>query len=58
MTTIKKKSYQPPTIEVVRIDNVQLLLGGSTLDIEIEDDNIDIKEQDAPIMDLGSLEFE
>lgn len=58
MTTIKKKSYQPPTIEVVCIDDVLPLLAGSTLDVTIENDNIDITDQDAPMMDLGSLGFE
>ena len=58
MTTIKKKSYQPPTVELVRIDNVLLLLGGSKLDIEIEDDNVDIVDQDAPmIIDLDAMEL-
>lgn len=55
MTTIKKKSYQPPIAEVLCIDNVLPLLAGSTLDIDIEDDNVDITEQDAPmIIDLNS----
>ena len=55
MTTIKKKSYQPPIAEVLYFDNVLPLLAGSTLDIDIEDDNVDITEQDAPmIIDLNS----
>ena len=58
MSTIKKKSYQPPTIVVVCIDDVLPLLAGSTLDVTIENDNIDITDQDAPMMDLGSLGFE
>ena len=52
MTTIKKKSYLPPTIEVVGIDNNQNLLSGSNLDIYFEDDNVDIINQDAPDLDL------
>ena len=58
MTIINKKSYLPPTVEVVRIDNVQPLLQDSLLDVTIADDNVDIKDQDAPFMDLSTLEFE
>lgn len=54
MTTIKKKNYQSPTVEVVRVDNLLSLLAGSMLDVTIEDDNVDITEQDAPMIgDLG-----
>ena len=59
MTTINKKSYQPPTVEVVCIISVQPLLSGSTLDVTIEDDVMDITEQDAPmIIDLNPLEVD
>lgn len=58
MTTIKKKSYQPPTVELVSIDNALPLLDGSKLDITIEDDAIDIVDQDAPLMiDLDVMEL-
>ena len=53
MTTIKKKSYLPPTIEVVYINNSLNLLSGSKIDVEFVDDNVDIINQDAPGLDLG-----
>ena len=58
MTTIKKKSYQPPTIEVVYIDNSLNLLSGSKIDVEFEDDNVDIINQDAPSLDLGTFDMD
>jgi hypothetical protein len=58
MTTIKKKSYQPPTIEVVYIDNSLNLLSGSKIDVEFEDDNVDIINQDAPNLDLGTFDLD
>lgn len=58
MTTIKKKSYQPPTIEVVYIDNSLNLLSGSKIDVEFEDDNVDIVNQDAPSLDLGTFDLD
>ena len=58
MTTIKKKSYLPPTIEVVYIDNSLNLLSGSKIDVEFEDDNVDIVNQDAPNLDLGTFDLD
>jgi hypothetical protein len=58
MTTIKKKSYLPPTIEVVYIDNSLNLLSGSKIDVEFEDDNVDIINQDAPNLDLGTFDLD
>ena len=58
MTTIKKKSYQPPTVEVVYIDNSLNLLSGSKIDVEFEDDNVDIINQDAPNLDLGTFDLD
>jgi hypothetical protein len=58
MTTIKKKSYQPPTIEVVYIDNSLNLLSGSKIEVEFEDDNVDIINQDAPNLDLGTFDLD
>ena len=58
MTTIKKKSYQPPTIEVVYINNSLNLLSGSKIDVEFEDDNVDIINQDAPNLDLGTFDLD
>ena len=58
MTTIKKKSYQPPTIEVVYIDNSLNLLSGSKIDVEFEDDNVDIVNQDAPSLDIGTFDLD
>jgi hypothetical protein len=58
MTTIKKKSYLPPTVEVVYIDNSLNLLSGSKIDVEFEDDNVDIINQDAPNLDLGTFDLD
>ena len=58
MTTIKKKSYLPPTVEVVYIDNSLNLLSGSKIDVEFEDDNVDIINQDAPSLDLGTFDLD
>ena len=58
MTTIKKKSYLPPTVEVVYIDNSLNLLSGSKIDVEFEDDNVDIVNQDAPSLDLGTFDLD
>ena len=58
MTTIKKKSYLPPTIEVVYINNSLNLLSGSKIDVEFEDDNVDIINQDAPNLDLGTFDLD
>ena len=58
MTTIKKKSYLPPTVEVVYIDNSLNLLSGSKIDVEFEDDNVDIVNQDAPNLDLGTFDLD
>ena len=58
MTTIKKKSYLPPTIEVVYIVNNRNLLIASEVDIEFEDDNVDIINQDAPNLDLGTFDLD
>ena len=58
MTTIKKKSYLPPTVEVVYINNSLNLLSGSKIDVEFEDDNVDIINQDAPNLDLGTFDLD
>ena len=58
MTTIKKKSYLPPTVEVVYINNSLNLLSGSKIDVEFEDDNVDIVNQDAPNLDLGTFDLD
>ncbi len=58
MTTIKEKSYLPPTIEVVYINNSLNLLSGSKIDVEFEDDNVDIVNQDAPSLDIGTFDLD
>ena len=58
MTTIKKKSYLPPIAEAVYIDNSLNLLSGSKIDVNFEDDNVDIVNQDAPSLDLGTFDLD
>ena len=49
MTTINKKSYQPPSVVVVYSEKYQPLLMTSTIDILLDDTNpVDILDQDAP----------
>ena len=55
MTTIKKKSYLPPTVETVCIVNKNLLLA-SEIDVVFEDDNVDIVNQDAPNLELETID--
>ena len=56
MTTIKKKSYLPPIVETVCVVNNKKLLLASEVDVIFEDDYVDIVNQDAPNLELETID--